>query len=81
MLLAFSPCRVVGIVADEAPFLLHHDDVQSRQPFAEFFQAPRIGKADKSFVEIMWLSSCLSSPQSVNLGIYLIRLSVRKTGQ
>ena len=44
-LLAFSPCGVVGIVADETPFLLHHDDVQSSQPFTEFFQALRIGKA------------------------------------
>ena len=40
-----SPCGVVGIVADEAPFLLHHDDVQSRQPFAEVFQALRVGQA------------------------------------
>ena len=44
-LFAFSPCGVVCIVADEAPFLLHHDDVQSCQPFAEVFQALRIGKA------------------------------------
>ena len=42
-LFAFSPCGVVCIVADEAPFLLHHDDVQSRQPFAEVFQALHIG--------------------------------------
>lgn len=51
-LLTLSPCGIVGIVADEAPFLLQHDDVQSCNPFTEGFQPLRTTDIEPSKVYI-----------------------------